>query len=131
MALSYRTGLAGRRRDRHDTAPPRCDHVRKSGLQAQERAGEVDGQIPIPLVEPNLVEAGEPSNRRTGDQDLDWSELVPHRLEGACDPHGIGYINLHRGCGRAAGREVGRNLLGRLGVDIEYRDPVALARQVL
>ena len=51
-----RARLRARRRDRHDPAPARGEHVGDRGLQAVERAGEVDREHALPRVERDVGE---------------------------------------------------------------------------
>ena len=83
-----RTRLGARRRDGHDAAPTGLDHVRHGQLQADERAGQVDGDDAVPLLGCDLGHRVERLDAGTGDHDGDRAErpCAPRRRPARARP---------------------------------------------
>ncbi len=96
-----RAGLRARRRDGHDAAPPRSQHVGDRRLQAVERAREVDREDPRPRLGGDVGERGRTRRARARDHDLDGPELGADLAQRFVDRRTVGDVDL---AGRARAR---------------------------
>ena len=85
--------LRGRGGDRHDATPAGVHHVGHHGLQAVERAREVDGHHPVPRLRGDVEEVLEALDPRAGDHDLHRPEGGPDLVECGVDGGPIAHVD--------------------------------------
>ena len=124
-----RVGLASHARARgdvHDGAARARQQVRERGLHRVERAGEVHGQHPLPLLLVDLLEPGGAADAGRVHQDVDAAEGADRRVHRGA--HGRHRADVADGAVRdAAGRADRRHRLGEAGaVHVDAEDLGAL-----
>ena len=96
VPLAGRGGLPGSRGDRDDPPPPGRDHVADRRLHTVKRAGQVDRQRAIPVVERDLLERHKTGHGGARDKDLDRAELGPHQRVRLLDRGPVRHVDLAR-----------------------------------
>lgn len=96
----------------------------------EERTGEVDREVAVPLVEGDLVEPGEPAHGSAGDHDLDRAERPPCGLEARGDRGFVGDVHRDREGPATVGLDLGGGLLGGFSVEVHHRDAMPVAGEL-
>ena len=107
-----------------------CEHVGNGGLQAVERAGEVDGEDALPALDRDVRKGLERVETGAGDHDLDGSELRAHLVEGSVDGSAVGDVGLRGDRGGSGLAQVLGGPKRCVALQVEQADAVAPRREV-
>src|SRR5206468_9749648 len=124
------------RRDVDDLAPPLAFHHRGNRIAEQKRAGEVEMEHPLPVVERELVHLGgrlrdDRAAADRIDQDVDATVLVDDPLDDARHLGGVERVGHETVCGAAGGADDADYLAEALLADPAPDDGPALSAEDL